>query len=173
MDDIRDDDAQERLWPDLKMIESVKFNPGIWNYKCDVTNHATTNLIDLAIPLSANFDNEKQPLVYTVIISPFDAGTTFSFFLINECAVSVATIAPESAGCGFASLEPLKKVTGVPRCLGFRHYLLIRTFFGRISNREPNEIESIQRISVEISRTAGRLVQNSLVGNLGESAYFV
>ena len=97
MDDIRNDGITERPWPDAKLVKSVKFNPGVFGYKCDVTNHAQGNLIDIAIQLSTNFDNEKPPLVYTAIISPLDAGNVFSFYIINECPVDVSVIAPEAA----------------------------------------------------------------------------
>jgi hypothetical protein len=97
MDDIHNDETKERLWPDEKIMKSgPKFNPGVFGYKCDVTNHATTNLIDLAIPLSTNFGNEKPPLTYLAVISPLDAGTTFSFYMINECPVEVSVIAPDT-----------------------------------------------------------------------------
>jgi hypothetical protein len=97
MYDIRNDNSKERLWPDQKAVNSVKFNPGVFGYQCDVTNHASTNLIDLAIPLTVNFGGEKTPLMHTVIISPLDAGTTFSFYVINECAVMVSVIGSERA----------------------------------------------------------------------------
>ena len=96
MFDIRNDGPTERLWPDLKLIKSVKHNPGAFGYECDVSNHAQANLIDLAINMNANFDNEKEPLVYTAIISPLDAGNTFSFYLINECPLMVSVISPDA-----------------------------------------------------------------------------
>lgn len=97
MFDIRNDGTKEKVWPDPKLISSVKFNPGVFGYECDVANHAQTNLIDLAIQLSVNFDDEKEPLIYTAIVSPLDAGTAFSFYLINECPLSVSAISPDTA----------------------------------------------------------------------------
>lgn len=97
MDDIRNESSKELLWPRDALIKSVKFNPGVFGYKCDVANHATTNLIDLAIPLPANFGNEKPPLAYLAVISPLDAGTTFSFYMVNECPIVVSMGVPDTA----------------------------------------------------------------------------
>jgi hypothetical protein len=97
MFDIRNDGSKEKLWPDSKLINSVKFNPGVFGYECDVANHAQSSLIDLAIQLTTNLDNVKEPLIYTAIISPLDAGTTFSFYLINECPATVSVISPDAA----------------------------------------------------------------------------
>jgi hypothetical protein len=95
MFDIRNDGSKEQLWPDLKLINSIKFNPGANGYKCDVSNHAQTNLIDVAIQMSTNFNGEKEPLIYTAIISPLDAGALVSFYIINECPVMASVTFPE------------------------------------------------------------------------------
>jgi hypothetical protein len=96
MFDIRNDGPKEWLWPDLKLINSVKSNAGVVGYECDVENHAQINLVDVAIGLSTNFDSEKQPLIYTAIVSPLDAGATFRFYLVNECPVMASVIAPDA-----------------------------------------------------------------------------
>jgi hypothetical protein len=92
--DYRNYGTEERLWPDLKIINSVKYNPGVFGYECDVTNHAQTNLMDVTVQLSTNFPGEKTPLINDAIISPLDAGKTFSFYLINECPVMLSVISP-------------------------------------------------------------------------------
>ena len=94
--DIRNDGNKDLLWPSLKAIRSVTFNPGIFAYQCDVVNHAQTNLIDVAIRLSINF-NRGDTLTSLAVISPLDAGATFSLYLVNECPVTVGVIAPSQA----------------------------------------------------------------------------
>ncbi len=97
IDDIRNEGTKELLWPDQRIMKKVKFPTTPFDYECEVTNHAAANLMDIVIALSVNFDNEKPPLIYNVIISPLDAGKTFSFHLVNECPIQVSVISPNTA----------------------------------------------------------------------------
>jgi hypothetical protein len=94
--DIHNDGANDLLWPDQKLINSAKHTASIVGYKCDAANHAKANLVNVVIQMSTNF-NDGNHLIHRVIIDPLDAGTTFSFYLINECPVIVSLISPNTA----------------------------------------------------------------------------
>lgn len=96
--DVRNDGDKELLWPEEKLIKQVKFNPGVFGYSCELSNHAQVNLIDVAVRLSISYDNEKTPLDYFVVASPLDGGKAFPFYLVNECPVSVSVIAQGDVG---------------------------------------------------------------------------
>ena len=84
-------DDKDMVWPDLAKINSGGFNAGRVFYKCDISNHATTNLIDVVIPLAVKFGDGKT-LIYSPIVSPLDAQTIFSFYMVNDCPISATLV---------------------------------------------------------------------------------
>jgi hypothetical protein len=89
--------SKDMLWPDSKLMKASQGDPGMIGYKCEVSNHVSANLIDLAIKITVHFENEKIPHIYTALISPLDGNQTFTFYAINECPPSVSAIAPDTA----------------------------------------------------------------------------
>jgi hypothetical protein len=89
-------------WPDkATVMKSVKtHNPGVWAYKCRVSNHGPTNLIYLGVPIDIWFGDkggENNRIRYTPVISALDSGKDFYFYLVNDCNISVSAVWQETA----------------------------------------------------------------------------
>lgn len=94
-------------WPRKGTIETyadklrshkVSFNPGVFGYKCDVSNHSRTDVLDVALPIRFWFGNatgDSNAITYTPVISPLDAGSHFTFYVFNDCAIHVSGILPD------------------------------------------------------------------------------
>ncbi len=91
--DVSNGGDKEFLWPDKKLLLSAKHNPGTHIYRCDVSNHGTANIMDVAITFKLDFGevtrDKRDEQEYTVIANPLDAGHNFVFYLVNECPIMV------------------------------------------------------------------------------------
>lgn len=86
--------GQSLQWPSKT---KMKKNAGVSRlaYRCDVTNHGPTNVLDVALQLKVWFGEtggEDKAVKICPILSPLDAGTKFTFYIINDCPV-LATVA--------------------------------------------------------------------------------
>jgi hypothetical protein len=88
------------LWPDKKLLDDArKVHSFNIPWVCKVSNHGST-LISAAILIDLWFGNAtggKGKIIYSALISPLDAGKEFSFYLVNDCNISVAAIWEERA----------------------------------------------------------------------------
>jgi len=96
---VPNDSDEEQKWPDKqKMATAITaHNPGIWAWRCRLSNHGPTNLLSVAIPIRIWFGNEKPEMVHTVIASPLDSGKEFVFYMVNDCPGGVNAIWPDAA----------------------------------------------------------------------------
>jgi hypothetical protein len=72
----------------------------VFCYRCRVTNHGTSNLIYVGVPIDLWFGNkgdEDNRVRYTPIVSALDAGKDFDFYLVNDCNVMVSGAWQETA----------------------------------------------------------------------------
>jgi len=97
--DIPNDADKPEQWPDKHRIDesNKKHNSGVFNYKCDVSNHGQVNVIDIAMPMRFWFGNkagEENAVPYTPIISPLDAGHTFTLYFVNDCSIMASAALP-------------------------------------------------------------------------------
>jgi hypothetical protein len=98
MYDVNNDGDKELLWPDESVIKRVPHNPGVFGWQCALSNHAQSNLMDVAVKLIANYDSEKASLDYFVVASPLDAGNTFHFLVLNGCPAMVSAVIQDQVG---------------------------------------------------------------------------
>lgn len=96
--DVRNDRNEERQWPDKAIMKKAtkSFNPAIFIWRCEVSNHGTVNVLDVTMPIKIWFGNEKLEVIYTAVITPLDAGTTFSFYPVNDCSETVSAVWPDT-----------------------------------------------------------------------------
>jgi hypothetical protein len=89
-------------WPDKALLDksSKLHNPGVFGYKCRVSNHGPANLIYLGVPIDITFGNTnkgEKALRYTPVISALDAGKQFEFYIFNDCDVAAFLIWQDTA----------------------------------------------------------------------------
>lgn len=101
VEEIENNSSDAKQWPDKqKMREAqAQHDPAVIPFKCEVSNHGTTNLVDVALPLHFWFGNnprgEQNAVKYAVTISPMDAGSTVDVYFVNDCPLfAVAVIQP-------------------------------------------------------------------------------
>lgn len=96
--DVHNDSPVERQWPDKVVMKKAtqSHNPAIFIWRCEVSNHGTANVLDIAMPIKIWFGNEKPEVIYKAIITPLDAGTTFSFYPVNDCPETVSAVWPDT-----------------------------------------------------------------------------
>jgi hypothetical protein len=96
---VPNDSDRDQKWPDKHTMVTARtaHNPGIWAWRCTLTNHGPTNLLSAAVPIRIWFGNEKPELVHTVIASPLDSGKDFTFYLVNDCHELVNAVWPDTA----------------------------------------------------------------------------
>jgi hypothetical protein len=99
--EIRNDSSDSKQWPDKQKIREADavHDPAIFSPKCEVSNHGTTNLVDVALPFNFWFGDtpggEQNAVKYTVTISPMDAGSIADVYLVNDCPLlATAVIQP-------------------------------------------------------------------------------
>ena len=102
--DIPNDADKPEQWPDKHRIDesNKKHNSGVFNYKCDVSNHGQVNVLDIAIPMTVLHSPPRSycrtKITYTPIISPLDAGQTFTFYFVNDCPITDGQCRPAEFG---------------------------------------------------------------------------
>jgi hypothetical protein len=96
-------------WPSKETIASERkkhaldknyINPGLWGYKCDVSNHSQSNVFDVAVPIRFWFGDkggDDNAIEYSPILSPIDANSHFIFYVVNDCPQRAFAILPETA----------------------------------------------------------------------------
>jgi uncharacterized MAPEG superfamily protein len=97
--DVPNTTDKEESWPPRQTVKlsKRKYNFRVFGYKCDVSNHGPDNILYLGIPIDVSFDNEKPPIRYEALVSSLDVGKSFSFYLLNDCPVSVTAIWQDTA----------------------------------------------------------------------------
>lgn len=96
--DVPNDSNLARQWPDKAVINKATklHNPGIFIWRCEISNHGTLNVFDVAVPIKIWFGNEKPEVIYQAIISPLDAGEKLVFYPVNDCPETVSAIWPDT-----------------------------------------------------------------------------
>jgi hypothetical protein len=84
-------------WPDSKTLKPRTHNPGANMYRCMVSNHGPTNVIDVGIQFQVVFRDGKNPLHWNVFATPLDSGREFTFYFVNSCPYPAAVLIPQSA----------------------------------------------------------------------------
>jgi hypothetical protein len=92
--DIPNHGTADMKWPNETILKELGSAALVW--RCDVTNNGPTTVLDVAIPITITFDNEGPPVDYTAVISPLEAGSVFSFYLVNDCSAIVGAICQEN-----------------------------------------------------------------------------
>jgi hypothetical protein len=95
--DVPNDSRDEREWPDQRVMKQAREakNMGVFAWRADVSNHGPTTVIDIAIPLTLNFENDKPAVTYRAIVSPLAAGQMFTFYVVNDCNKGVSAVWPD------------------------------------------------------------------------------
>jgi hypothetical protein len=98
--DVMSGTTKNYSWPPKAQLSKRKgatFNPGEFIYRCEVSNQGNTKLLDVALTFNLNYwtppPSDKQVYPYQVVVNPLTAGTTFTFFVVNECPVGADAIA--------------------------------------------------------------------------------
>jgi hypothetical protein len=96
---VPNDTDRDQKWPDkhTMVTSSTTHNPGIWAWRCRLSNHGPTNLLSAAVSIRIWFGNEKPEMVHTVIASPLDSGKEFVFYMVNDCHEVVNAVWPDTA----------------------------------------------------------------------------
>ena len=99
--DIPNDTDKSQKWPSKEKLDEAgrQHDPGIFVYKCEVSNHSQINLADVAIPMKFWFGNaggEANAISYAPVASPVDAGQHFVFYAVNDCAIEVTGVMPNT-----------------------------------------------------------------------------
>lgn len=86
------------IWPNKETMEKSKANPGIFCWKCVVSNHGPSNILYLAIPIDIWFGKGvgKDKIKDVPVVSGLDAGKNFEFYVVNDCNISALAIWEES-----------------------------------------------------------------------------
>jgi hypothetical protein len=106
--DIINRTDQRQQWPSKQTMDSEEkkhkadgkyFNPGVFGFRCDVSNHGQLGVLDVAVPMKLWFGDkggEENAIKYTPILSPLDAGEHFVFYIVNDCPVSASGVLPDT-----------------------------------------------------------------------------
>jgi len=105
--------GEQNKWPDKALLKRAKelHDPGVFCYKCRVSNHGVNNIVYLGVPIDLWFGDksgDSNRVRFRPVISALDAGKTFEFYLINDCNISVSAVWQENARVQFAG-EPMQK----------------------------------------------------------------
>ncbi|HEV2549850.1 MAG TPA: hypothetical protein VGU20_21240 [Stellaceae bacterium] len=100
--DVHNDQGDAKAWPTEDQLNLAKqqHDPGVFVYRCDLSNHGRSNILNVAIPMRFWFGNEggeANALHYSAVVSPLDAGETFVFYLVNDCPVHASGVVPDTA----------------------------------------------------------------------------
>jgi hypothetical protein len=89
-------------WPDKSLLKKSEqlHNPGVFCYKCRVSNHGPTGLIYLGVRIDlwlGTQGGEKNKTTYVPVISALDPGRDFDFYLVNDCNTIASAVWQETA----------------------------------------------------------------------------
>jgi hypothetical protein len=87
---------KEEQWPEQNLMDKAekrKDNFGLFTWRCEMSNHGITNVLDIKMPISFNI--EKETIAYEAIITPLDAGAKFLFYPVNDCPEFAIAIWPD------------------------------------------------------------------------------
>lgn len=112
--DVLNTSNEQQQWPSKQIMDAwnqklkgAKLHPNrpplsFWStsgYKCGVSNHSQTNILDVALTMRIWFGNkggEENAVKYTPILSPIDAGSTFTFYVFNDCPILTSAVLPNA-----------------------------------------------------------------------------
>lgn len=99
--EVHNFESREALWPDATLLSKAFL--GKQAYRCELSNHAHA-LQDLTITLAVDStaqqtdgsksNSSEYKTSHTVTINPFDNGSTFTFYFVNECKDWATIILP-------------------------------------------------------------------------------
>jgi hypothetical protein len=97
--EVTGDSRKETQWPAKSLLtNSAKLhNPGSFAYSCTVSNHGEKNMLYVSVPIDVNVENDKPAVRISPVVGALDAGKQSTFYLVNDCDVTVAAIWQETA----------------------------------------------------------------------------
>jgi hypothetical protein len=101
--EISNDTDKAMQWPGRdKLLEaSSEHDPGIFVYRCEISNHGEVNLLDVAIPIHFWFQGDAggdaNATRFTPIITPLDVGHSFVLYIVNDCPVQASGVLQDFA----------------------------------------------------------------------------